>query len=131
MTRVIPRFDSLAAAKYTPTVDNGRATPERIDLEEVFGQNLFGLHQMKSRLPKPQYRALLSTIQNGTQLDPSVADAVAIAMKDWAMEKGATHYTHWFQPLTGHTAEKHDSFLKPTGDGRAITEFSGDELVQG
>ena len=131
MTRVIPRFDSLAAAKYTPTPANGRAEQERIDLEEVFGQNVFGLHQMKSRLPKPQYRALLSTIQSGTELDPSVADAVAIAMKDWAIERGATHSTPWFQPLTGHTAEKHDSFLKPTGDGRAITEFNGTELVQG
>ena len=131
VTRVIPRFDSLAAAKYTPAPANGREDQERIDLEEVFGQNVFGLHQMKSRLPKPQYEALLSTIQNGTELDSSVADAVAIAMKDWAIEKGATHFTHWFQPLTGHTAEKHDSFLKPTGDGRAITEFNGSELVQG
>jgi glutamine synthetase len=131
MTRVIPRFDSLAAAKYTPTPTNGRADQERIDLEEVFGHNVFGLHQMKSRLPKPQYQALQSTIQNGTELDPSVADAVAIAMKNWALERGATHFTHWFHPLTGHTAEKHDSFLKPTGDGRAITEFSGHELVQG
>ncbi|MGB1780050.1 MAG: glutamine synthetase III, partial [Longimicrobiales bacterium] len=86
---------------------------------------------MKSRLPSAQYEALLSTIQNRTELDGSVADAVASAMKEWALEKGATHYTHWFQPLTGSTAEKHDSFLKPTGDGRAITEFRGKELVQG
>ena len=131
MTRVIPRFDTLAAAKYSPSPAADGGDKDRASLEEVFGQNLFGLHQMKSRLPKPQYEALQSTIQNGTELDPSVADAVALAMKDWAIEKGATHFTHWFQPLTGHTAEKHDSFLKPTGDGRAITEFRGSELVQG
>jgi len=126
MSRVVPRFDTLAAAKYVSGPDE-----KRIDLEEVFGENLFGLHQMASRLPKAQYEALLSTIQNGTELDASVADSVAKAMKEWALEKGATHFTHWFQPLTGSTAEKHDSFLKPTGDGRAITQFRGSELVQG
>jgi glutamine synthetase len=130
MTRVVPRFDILAAAKYASPSD-GQEEKKRISLEEVFGENLFGLHQMKSRLPKPQYQALLSTVRNGTELDPSVADAVAVAMKEWAIEKGATHFTHWFQPLTGLTAEKHDSFLNPTRDGRAITEFSGRELVQG
>jgi glutamine synthetase len=129
MTRAVPRFDVLAAARYAPV--NGTQERKRFDLEEVFGENLFGLHQMKSRLPKPQYQALLSTVRNGTELDPSVADSVAVAMKEWAIEKGATHFTHWFQPLTGLTAEKHDSFLNPTGDGRAITEFSGRELVQG
>lgn len=129
MSRVIPRFDTLAAAKYdsTPAAEKHHRT----NLEEVFGENLFGLHQMKARMPSAQYEALLSTIQNGTELDASVADAVAAAMKEWALEKGATHYSHWFQPLTGSTAEKHDSFLKPTGDGRAITEFRGKELVQG
>ncbi|MGD8321014.1 MAG: glutamine synthetase III [Gemmatimonadota bacterium] len=131
MTRTAPRFDILAAAKYASPANGAPEEKNRIDLEEVFGENLFGLHQMKSRLPKPQYEALLSTIRNGTELDPSVADAVAVAMKEWALEKGATHYTHWFQPLTGLTAEKHDSFLHPTRDGRAITEFSGVELVQG
>ena len=131
MTRVMPRFDTLAAARYTLPVPNGDEEKKRIDLEEVYGENLFGLHEMKSRLPRPQFEALLSTINNGTELDPTVADAVALAMKEWAIEKGATHFTHWFQPLTGLTAEKHDSFLKPTGDGRAITEFSGKELVQG
>lgn len=129
MSRVIPRFDTLAAAKYESTPSGDKR--HRIDLEEVFGDNLFGLHQMKSRMPTAQYEALLSTVENGTELDTSVADAVASAMKEWALEKGATHYTHWFQPLTGATAEKHDSFLKPTGDGRAITEFGGNELVQG
>ena len=129
MSRVIPRFDTLAAAQYDskPSMEKRHRT----DLEEVFGENLFGQHQMQSRMPSAQYEALLSTIQNGTELDASVADAVASAMKEWALEKGATHYTHWFQPLTGSTAEKHDSFLKPTGDGRAVTEFRGKELVQG
>ena len=130
MTRVLPRFDTLAAAKYESTPsDSGKRS--RIDLEEVFGENVFSLHQMKSRMPSAPYEALLSTIQNGTELDPTVADAVASSMKEWALEKGATHFSHWFQPLTGSTAEKHDSFLKPTGDGRAITEFRGKELVQG
>jgi glutamine synthetase len=130
MSRVMPRFDTLAAARYT-SASAGNGNGDRTDIEAVFGQNVFGLNQLKSRLPKPQYRALLATIQEGTQLDQSLADAVALAMREWAMEKGATHYTHWFQPLTGSTAEKHDSFVKPTGDGRAITEFSGDQLVQG
>ncbi|HCO13568.1 MAG TPA: glutamine synthetase type III, partial [Gemmatimonadetes bacterium] len=123
------RFDTLAAAKYdsTPAIEKRN----RINLEEVFGENLFGLYEMKARMPSAQYEAFLSTIQNRTELDESVADAVASAMKEWALEKGATHYAHWFQPLTGSTAEKHDSFLKPTGDGRAITDFRGKELVQG
>lgn len=129
MTRVVPRFDTLAAAQFdtAPSVEKRHRT----DLVEVFGENLFGLHQMKSRMPSAQFDALLATVQEGSELDESVADAVASAMKEWALEKGATHYTHWFQPLTGSTAEKHDSFLKPTGDGRAITEFRGKELVQG
>ncbi len=129
MTRVIRRFDALAAAKYDSMPDGGKRS--RIDLEQVFGENVFTLHLMKARLPKAPYEALLSTIKNGTKLDPSVAEFVAEAMKEWALEKGATHYTHWFQPLTGSTAEKHDSFLKPTGDGRAIVQFRGEELVQG
>jgi glutamine synthetase len=129
MSRTIPRFDTLAAAKYDSNPTDGKRS--RIDLQEVFGENVFGLYQMKTRMPSAQYEALLSTVQNGTELDASVADAVAAAMKEWALEKGATHFTHWFQPLTGATAEKHDSFLKPTGDGRAIAEFRGKELVQG
>ena len=131
MTRTAPRFDILAAARYAPHAGNGAPNRTRISLEDVFGENVFGLHQMKARLPKPQFTALLSTIRGGTDLDASVADAVAVAMKEWALEKGATHFTHWFQPLTGLTAEKHDSFLDPTRDGRAIAEFSGKELVQG
>ena len=131
MNRTTPRFDTLAAARYTSAPPSESPEQKRTNLETVFSMNVFGLHEMKERLPEPQFEALQSTMRNGTDLDPSVADAVAHAMKDWALEKGATHYTHWFQPLTGSTAEKHDSFLKPTGDGRAITAFSGSALVQG
>lgn len=131
MTRAAPRFDILAAARYAAPAGSGSGQRKRVSLEEIFGENVFGLHQMKARLPKPLFKGLQSTIINGTELDASVADAVAVAMKEWALEKGATHFTHWFQPLTGLTAEKHDSFLDPTKDGRAIAEFSGKELVQG
>ncbi len=135
MTRVAPRFDILAAARYKVSpkgsAERREEKKKRVDLEAVFGDNVFGLPQMKARLPKPQYEALLSTMRSGTELDPLVADAVAVAMKEWALDKGATHYTHWFQPLTGLTAEKHDSFLNPTRDGHAIAEFGGRELVQG
>ena len=86
---------------------------------------------MKDRLPKPIYKSVVKTIESGKRLDPSVADIVASAMKDWAIEKGATHYAHVFFPLTGATAEKHDSFLSPNGDGGAIAEFSGSQLIQG
>ena len=98
---------------------------------EIFGANVFSQAVMKERLPKSVYKALQATIKQGKPIDPSIADAVALAMKDWAIEKGATHYAHVFFPLTGLTAEKHDSFLTPTGDGDAIAEFSGKELIQG
>jgi len=97
----------------------------------MFGMMVFSDHVMKHRLPGDIYDALQKTIQDGSRLDAIVADAVADAMKDWAIELGATHYTHWFQPMTGITAEKHDSFISPTGDGRAIMEFSRSALVQG
>ncbi|MFM8704044.1 MAG: glutamine synthetase III, partial [Planctomycetia bacterium] len=106
---------------------NFRETPT----SEIFGANVFGDSAMKDRLPKSVYKALQATIKQGKPLDPGIADAVALAMKDWAIEKGATHYAHVFYPLTGITAEKHDSFLSPTGDGHAIAEFSGKELIQG
>src|SRR4029453_6464363 len=96
-----------------------------------FGSLVFGDSEQQKRLPKAAYQALRKTITHGESLDPSVADAVAKAVKDWAVEHGATHYTHWFQPLTGITAEKHDSFLNPTADGKAVAEFSGKELVKG
>jgi glutamine synthetase len=97
----------------------------------VFGANVFTVDEQRSRLPKHVFKQLQSTLEAGEPLDSSLADAVAQAMREWAMEKGATHYTHWFQPLTGLTAEKHDSFYNPTGDGHAIAEFSGKELIQG
>jgi glutamine synthetase len=102
-----------------------------LSANQVFGSNVFSLAVQRQRLPKHVFRQLQSTLARGEALDPSLADAVALAMKDWAMEKGATHYTHWFQPLTGMTAEKHDSFYGPTGDGTALAEFSGKELIQG
>ena len=86
---------------------------------------------MKARLPKDIYKALAKTINSGSHLELDVANSVAVAMKEWALEHGATHFTHWFQPMTGITAEKHDSFLSPTGVGEAIMEFSGKELVKG
>jgi glutamine synthetase len=100
-------------------------------LTEIFGSNVFNESVMRERLPKKTFKALKRTIDNGLPLDPEVADVVANAMKDWALEKGATHFTHWFQPMTGVTAEKHDAFISPTADGRVILEFSGKELVKG
>jgi len=124
------RFDALQAAKsWTPTKngDAGKAW----DVSEIFGADTFGLTEMRASLPRSVYDSLMETIDNGGQLDPAVADAVAVAMKDWAVSKGATHFSHWFQPLTGSTAEKHDSFVSVGADGRAVDEFSGKELVRG
>ncbi|MGI5954985.1 glutamine synthetase III, partial [Dysosmobacter sp.] len=98
---------------------------------ELFGSKVFDSRVMKARLSGEVYHSLKHTIQKGTRLDLSVANAVAAAMKDWAVENGATHFTHWFQPLTGITAEKHDSFITPAPDGRVIMEFSGKELIRG
>ena len=103
----------------------------RKNVPELFGSSVFNDDVMQERLPKDVYKSLRKTIDEGKDLDLNVANAVANAMKDWAVEKGATHYTHWFQPLTGITAEKHDSFVSPVGDGTAIMEFSGKELVRG
>jgi len=100
-------------------------------LTEIFGIDVFNDAVMLERLPKKTYFALKKTIESGEDLDPAVAEVVAHAMKDWAIERGATHYTHWFQPMTGITAEKHDSFIRPTSDGKAIMEFSGKELIKG
>ncbi|HJC47095.1 MAG TPA: glutamine synthetase III [Candidatus Lachnoclostridium pullistercoris] len=105
---------------------------ERINISEVFGKNVFNESVMRERLPKSVFKKLKQTIEKGAELDPSIADVVAHAMKDWAIERGATHYTHWFQPLTGVTAEKHDSFISAPGpDGKVIMEFSGKELIKG
>ena len=101
------------------------------NIKELFGCNVFGDAVMKERLPADIYEKLKSTIKEGKTIDSDIADTVATAMKDWAIEKGATHFTHWFQPLTGITAEKHDSFITPTEDGKVIMEFSGKELIKG
>ena len=98
---------------------------------EAFGSLTFNDEAQKARLPKTAYAALRQTIVHGQPLEPDVADLVAGALKEWALEHGATHYTHWFQPLTGITAEKHDSFLSPNGDGKAMAEFRGKELIKG
>ncbi len=112
-------------------VDDARLAQAPGRATEIFGSLVFNDEVQRTRLPKPVYKTLRRTITRGEPLDPSVADAVATAVKDWAVEHGATHYTHWFQPLTGITAEKHDSFLSPTPEGGAIAEFSGKELIQG
>ena len=103
----------------------------KINVPDIFASMVFNDDVMRERLPKDVYKSLRKTIDNGKDLDITVANAVANAMKDWAIEKGATHFTHWFQPLTGITAEKHDSFISPTADGRIIMEFSGKELIKG
>ena len=98
---------------------------------EIYGSKVFNEHVMKERLPSATYKSLKNTLHKGAPLDIEVANVVASVMKRWAMELGATHYTHWFQPLTGITSEKHDGFVSPVGDGTAIMEFSGKELVRG
>jgi glutamine synthetase len=125
------RQQNVTAAQWSP---NG-GTLGAVDLTEPlnypFGENVFSPAVQRQRLPKESYKRLQATLANGEALDPSLADAVALGMKEWALERGATHYTHVFQPLTGLTAEKHDSFFSPTGDGIALAEFSGKELIQG
>ena len=101
------------------------------NIPEIYGSLVFNDRIMRSKLPKDMYKALKKTIENGTHLELDVANSVAVAMKEWAIENGATHYTHWFQPMTNVTAEKHDSFISPTGDGQVIMDFSGKELVKG
>ena len=104
---------------------------EVLNVTEIFGEDVFNDKVMQERLPKAVYKKLKKTITEGYELDPTIADAVAQAMKEWALENGATHYTHWFQPLTGITAEKHDSFISAAdADGKVIMEFSGKELVR-
>lgn len=102
-----------------------------MSVSEIFGSLVFNDSVMKERLPHDTYKALKKTIEVGKSLDLTVANIVANAMKDWAVSKGATHFTHWFQPMTGVTAEKHDSFISPIGDSSVIMEFSGKELIKG
>ena len=99
-------------------------------IPELYGSLVFNDKIMREKLPKDMYKALKNTIENGTHLELDVANSVAVAMKEWALEHGATHYTHWFQPMTNFTAEKHDSFISPTADGQVIMDFSGKELVK-
>ncbi|MBL9032157.1 MAG: glutamine synthetase III [Phycisphaerae bacterium] len=110
--------------------ENGRM-PRQDSIEKIFASDVFTERAMQQRLPKDVFKRVQRTIKLGERLDPAVADIVAAAMKDWATENGATHYTHWFQPLTGQTAEKHDTFIVPDGHGGAISEFTGSALVQG
>ncbi|WZO97872.1 glutamine synthetase III [Isosphaeraceae bacterium EP7] len=122
---------SAIAAITTWSTDGHSKPMKQTPIRQLFGSNVFSDEVMRARLPENTYKALRSTIKKGVPLDPTVADVVATAMKEWAMERGATHYTHWFQPMTGLTAEKHDSFLAPSDEGIAIVEFSGGELVRG
>ena len=101
------------------------------NIPEIFGSIVFNDRVMRESLPKATYKALKKTVENGEPLDEGIANVVAAAMKDWAVKLGATHYTHWFQPMTGVTAEKHDSFITPKGDDQVIMEFSGKELIKG
>jgi len=129
MSRI--RQQNVTAAQW---IANGGAlgSPDlTIAGNEIFGANVFSTDVQRARLPKHVFKALQTSLAEGEALDTALADSVAQAMKGWALERGATHYTHWFQPLTGMTAEKHDSFFGPTGDGNAIAEFSGKELIQG
>jgi glutamine synthetase len=120
-------IQAIVAAKH----QLNRVNFKTVHLKDLFGANVFNEEVQHQRLAKPVFKALQKTIKHGDALDPAIAENVATAMKDWAMEKGATHFTHLFQPMTGLTAEKHDSFLAPSSDGKAITEFSGKELVRG
>ena len=103
----------------------------KTEIPTLYGSMIFSDKVMRSKLPKDMYKALRKTIDNNTHLELDVANSVAVAMKEWAVENGATHYTHWFQPMTGFTAEKHDSFIAPAGEGEVIMDFSGKELVKG
>jgi len=104
---------------------------DAIKVMDIFGINVFNDAVMSRRLPKGVYKELKATIDNGGDLNPAIADVVAAAMRDWALERGATHYTHWFQPMTGITAEKHDAFISTDSSGRAVLDFTGKELIKG
>ena len=125
------RTQNVTAAQWSPNGGALGAPDLTVPANQIFGANVFSPSVQRQRVPSEIFKRLQETLDQGLPLDPILADAVASAMKEWAMEKGATHFTHWFQPLTGSTAEKHDSFYGPTGDGAAIAEFSGKELIQG
>src|ERR1700733_5436821 len=125
------RQQNVLAAQWAPNGGALGAPDLTVSDNQVFGANVFSPAVQRQRLPRDVFNRLQVTLARGEALDTSLADAVALAMKEWALERGATHYTHWFQPLTGSTAEKHDSFYAPTGEGTALAEFSGKELIQG
>jgi glutamine synthetase len=125
------RQQNVLAAQWVPNGGSLGTSDLTVPDNQVFGLNVFSPAVQRQRLPRDVFRRLQQTLARGEILDTSLADSVAQAMKDWALERGATHYTHWFQPLTGSTAEKHDSFYAPTGEGTALAEFSGKELIQG
>ncbi len=125
------RQQNVLAAQWSPNGGALGAPDLTAPDNQVFGSNVFSTAAQRQRLPREVFRKIQQALARGEALDTSLADAVAQAMKAWALEKGATHYTHWFQPLTGSTAEKHDSFYAPTGEGTALAEFSGKELIQG
>jgi len=127
MSSVIRKNAVASIAARNPDLE----ISESVNISEIYGENAFTLKTMKEVLPKPIYKKLSATVKKGKILENDIADVVADAMKNWAITKGATHYTHWFQPLTGSTAEKHDSFIDPDGEGGVILNFSGNELVQG
>ena len=122
--------DVVSAARNWRMEGIAQPTPAAM-VNEVFASDVLTTEGLRERLSKPVWRSLQATMEKGAAIDPAIADTVALAMKTWAMEKGASHYTHWFHPLTGSTAEKHDSFVSPTSDGSAIAQFSGKELIQG
>jgi glutamine synthetase len=134
MNKFVKKIPKMASKRLNAYQDVLNREPKHIEfdgkLSELFGQNVFHIDVMREYLPSETYKSMLESAQNGTRLDRKNADQVASAMKDWSISKGATHYTHWFQPLTGTTAEKHDAFFKPIGPGKAIERFDGDLLVQ-
>src|SRR5207342_1465900 len=129
MTRI--RQQNVTAAQWSSNGEALGALDLTLPENEAFGANVFDVTVQRERLPEDAFEKLQATLAGGEALDPSLADAVAEAMKDWALENGATHYTHMFQPLTGSTAEKHDSFFEPSGDGKMLAGFSGKELIKG
>jgi len=125
-------YNLIAATNFSSGLKkNGQTKKGPMDIEKIFGENAFGRDEMKSRLPEDVFQSLVATIEGGEALNVEIADVVAGAMKEWAVERGASHFTHWFQPLTGSTAEKHDSFITPNKGGGAIAKFSGKDLVMG
>src|ERR1700733_13158701 len=131
MTASVARLGAVASANGHQSGSSWASEYMDHPITKIFGANVFGISAMKAHLPKDVFKSLKRTIDSGQTLDPKIADVVAAAMKDWALSRGATHYAHVFYPLTGLTAEKHDSFFSPDGEGNAIAEFSGKKLVQG